>query len=36
MAGLRLHNPSGEIALTGGTAKTAISVLAAANHRVLL
>src|SRR5713101_4062389 len=34
MAGLNLHYPSGEVALTAATAKTPITVVAAANHHV--
>lgn len=34
MAALNLHYPSGEVSLGAGTAKTPITVVAAANHRV--
>lgn len=34
MAGLLLHFASGEVSLSAGVAKTPISVIAAANHRV--
>ncbi|MBM4069630.1 MAG: hypothetical protein FJ271_11865 [Planctomycetes bacterium] len=34
MAGLNLHYPSGEVSLSAGTAKTPITVVAAANYRV--
>lgn len=34
MAGLNLHFPSGEVALSAGVRKTPITVIAAASHRV--
>jgi hypothetical protein len=36
MAGLLLHAPTGEIALTAATAKTCLTLKAPANHRVKL
>jgi hypothetical protein len=36
MAGVKIHAPTGEIALTAATLKTVAQLLTAANHRVII